>query len=290
MWNAKISPRNRKNPAAAPTAAPRTSRFTFSSISALASSISSRTSAEALSEMRFTMSPSGASTSLHAVSVAVRRQGASRSGRAGSRRRTRPRAAARGARPPGLSGATAPYPFTDSTGSSAAVMISASGAVIQAGPRRTARRHTTTATRLAAMVATAPMAAIRPLHIRRLTISLSRLTRGSKAEALGSAIRPIRCHRNPARANESRAQPGSWRRAGMNRMKARCRRPRRRAGRSHRLALAARGAGRARPAADHTIVATDFSAHVRVHRRRAPARTRPARPRSPIPACPTPTT
>ena len=66
-WNAKIRPRNTKKPAATPTTAPRTSRFTLISISALASSISSRTSAEAFSEMRFTMSPIGASTSRSAV-------------------------------------------------------------------------------------------------------------------------------------------------------------------------------------------------------------------------------
>ena len=58
-----VTPKTRKTPAAAAIAAPRVSFVTLSVTSALASSISSRTSCEAFSETSATMSPSDLSAS-----------------------------------------------------------------------------------------------------------------------------------------------------------------------------------------------------------------------------------
>ena len=113
------------------------------------------------------------------------------------------------------------------------------------------RRHTTMAARLAAMVATAPMAAIRPLHIRRLTISLSRFTGGSKAEALGvgHSSNPVspqpRAGKRIRHQEERRYEP----------KEARCRRLR--PGGARIVCPGVAAARRARPSADHT--ATDFT-------------------------------
>src|SRR4051794_14389297 len=62
--NKKMSASSAKKPAAIPTTAPCASRFAFSSISVLASSISSRINIEAFSDTCVTMSPSDLSSTL----------------------------------------------------------------------------------------------------------------------------------------------------------------------------------------------------------------------------------
>jgi hypothetical protein len=57
-WKNIVMPKTRNTPAATPTAAPLVSFETLSLTSALASSISSRTSCEAFSETSATISPS----------------------------------------------------------------------------------------------------------------------------------------------------------------------------------------------------------------------------------------
>src|SRR6476620_2709917 len=63
-WKAKISPSRTQNPAATPTAAPCASRLALSSISAFASSISSRIKIDAFSDTRVTRSPMDLSATL----------------------------------------------------------------------------------------------------------------------------------------------------------------------------------------------------------------------------------